>query len=406
MAKNISDLTRDEWIAEYVKGNIGRDKKHGNWFTYWYGGFIVLAYEAHGTDKNWISSRLPGEYGRYEITDKVKAREIVAYRNEETGQVIFNANELEYAGRSVSYGYRRHMWGGQNPVQELIEKCDGIPLPFNLFEETGFDIRDFDWVLKPVPETVTENIIGTRYNDKTNKNETYIARSQPRHFAGACIFTIDRDHYLFDIDRQEIQEHKIFNAFIVKLPAPAVTIKEAYDLLMPGEVKKAIAAGTDVKRQGEYFFIRVSEECPVKIDLTDEEKQIVRFPPSRNGFGIRDSIHAGGIHAFIGNDRDPYTKYDKDWEKDPLKVEFQKYALKFKTVWDKVTGQIAISGDIGKGSSASHKVEKFVKIGDIAYVSGTVTQSRRQHGDLILSGWYKVVPNTAVTSWTISGKID
>jgi len=402
-------MTRDEFIIEYVRGRVPRDTKNGQWLTYWWGGFIVLAYEAHETIRTYVSSDRPGEYdGKYKNTDEIKAREIVSYRHEETGETIFNANELEYAGRMVSYGNRRRMWGQQNPVQELIEQNGGIPLPFSLFTETGFDIRDFNWISKPVPETVQEGIFQTRYVNKDGKNidETYMDRIVSRHFTGACVFTIDENYYLFDIDRQEITEHKIFNPFIVRLPGPVSSVKEAYELLVPAEIKEAIAAGTDVKRQGEYFFIRVSDECPVKVELTDEEKQIIRFPPSRNGFGIHDSYHTNGIHVFLNDDIRPYTEYDKDWEKDPVKVEFQKYALKFKKLQDKYNGAMAIPGEIGKGSSATHKVEKYVKSGDLAYVSGKVEQSRRQHGDLILNGWYRVVPNTAVTSWTITGKID
>ena len=397
----MSGLTRDEWIEKYVKGQIAENKKHGNWFTYWCGGFIILAYNAHKTDRQYDYDR-----HKYIVTKgQIDGTEIVAYRHEETGQVIFNANELQYAGRAVMYGNRRRTWGDQNPVQELIEKCGGIPLPFSLFTETGFDIRDFGWIVKPTSETVTENIIGSRYNDKTNKNEPYVIRTQPRHFTGACIFTIEKNYYLFDIDRQEIADHKIFNPFIVRLPSPADTIEKAYDLLMPGEVRQAITAGTDVRRQGEYFFIRVSDECPVQVELTPEETRILKYPPSRTGFNLSGDEDM----VWLRDDTRPFKQGDippANMAGTPEYEEFQTAALRYKEVSEKARGLRAIPGELGKGTSATHKVEKFVKIGEIAYVSGKVEQSRRQHGDLILSGWYRVVPNTGVISWQITGKID
>ena len=76
----MSGLTRDEWIEKYVKGQIAENKKHGNWFTYWCGGFIILAYNAHKTDRQYDYDR-----HKYIVTKgQIDGTEIVAYRHEES----------------------------------------------------------------------------------------------------------------------------------------------------------------------------------------------------------------------------------------------------------------------------------------------------------------------------------
>lgn len=50
-----------------------------------------------------------------------------------------------------------------------------------------------------------------------------------------------------------------------------------------------------------------------------------------------------------------------------------------------------------------HYVEKMCEEG---YVTGRVEHGGREHKDIVLKGWYKPVPNTAVESFKISGEID
>jgi len=367
----VSEMIVQDFIEAYVKGTLGRKTVCGCWSVMNWGHMDVLQY---------TPSDLPDEYER------------VAYRLQD-GSVLSNANRLNYVGRRFAWGHEISHWGTQAEEQRWLESAGAIPLPFTLFDEVPeMDVRDFAWVLKPTSEKVVVITPSTYLGSPPRK--------EVRHFSGACLFTIGNDEFLFDIDRQELQ-HGIFNPFLTKLPKRVETIQDAYDILMSDEIKEAITKKIEVKRQGEFFFVKYSDECPVKPDLTDEEKQILKFPPSRIGYGL----DIGNMRvAFITDDRNPF---DESEELDtPEKQEFQKHALKYAGVLEKYTSAISRSGFLGKSATGSHKVEKHVKIGDDVYVSGIVKQDRRQHSDLVLTGWYKVVANTGTLSWTITGDID
>jgi hypothetical protein len=142
--------------------------------------------------------------------------------------------------------------------------------------------------------------------------------------------------------------------------------------------------------------------------LTDAEMNVLRHPPSRIGFGIMPTNERR--MAFVSDDRAPLGDKVSGGEPvvldTPEKQAFQKEALEYKRVLDKYNETSAQPGTLGKSASASHEVEKYLKVGEDVYASGIVKQSRRQHGDLLLNGWYKVVANTGTISWTITGNID
>jgi hypothetical protein len=65
-----------------------------------------------------------------------------------------------------------------------------------------------------------------------------------------------------------------------------------------------------------------------------------------------------------------------------------------------------INGEYQSASYTEEKTGSHYEVSVSEYASGTVSQRSRQHEDLTLTGWYKIVPNTAIQSWTITGKID
>jgi hypothetical protein len=372
-------IVRD-FIENYVKGTLGRKTICGCWSIINWGHMDVL---------------------QYTPSDKPDEHERIAYRLQD-GSVLSNANQLTYVGRTFAWGSERSRWGRtEEPEQEWLQRAGAVPLPFTLFDEVPeMDVRDFEWIFKPTAERIKE-IIPPAYNGDQPKTRI-------RHFSGACIFAIGKDTYLFDIDRQEIGQHGIFNAFLTKLPKRVSTIQEAYDILIPDEVREANENDVEVKRQGEFFFIKHSDECPVKSDLTDEEIRVLRHPPSRIGFGITPV--SGRRMAFVSDDRAPFGDGERSGEAyilDTLeKQAFQKEALEYQRVLDKYNEVSAKPGVLGKSASGSHEVEKYLKVGEDVFASGVIKQNRRQHGDLVLNGWYKVVANTGTISWTITGDID
>jgi len=365
-------MTACDFIEGFVKGTLGRKTKHDRWSVIWWGNMDVL---------------------QYTHPDDPENPERFAYKMQD-GSVISNANQLTYIGRRYAWGHEVNRYDRTRvEEQEWIEEAGAIPIPFTLFREADMDVRDFSWVVKPVAENVSVRL-PPQWNEKVGKFET-------RHFSGACIFAIGQNMYLFDIDRQEIAEHNIFNPFVTKLPRSVSSIKEAYDILMPDEVRKAIENGIDVKRQGEFFFIRVSDECPVKSTLTEDEVRTLRNPPSRIGYGLSP---VNGRFSLLSDDRAPF---EKDFPLDtPERKAYQEAALEYKRVFEKYSNVSAKAGTLGKSASGSHSVEQYVEKNKIPYVSGKISQNRRQHGDLTLIGWYKVVANTGTISWTITGDID
>lgn len=392
------------FVEKYIRGELKEYDRCGNWNMINWGGMDVLQYQTDITKntRQWIGD----QYVR--STEKVqKEPERIAYRLTD-GSILFNSNQLVYAVK-YSWGNKLNNRGtGQTDQQIQLERAGCVPIPFMIFDQIpGADVRDFSWVVKPKPETIIEKVRdGYEYNPVTKNHEDKF-RDHSRHFSGACVFKILEDYFLFDIDRHEITENKIFNPFISKLPVPVETIDQAYRALMPDEVKEAITAGIEVRRQGEYFFVFHSPDNPAKVELTDEEKKILKFKPSRNGFRIPNTGHSRTAGLWDNwDDTLPFRDYEKIPDTQEAR-EFQKYAIKYKEIQDKLDGANAKPGTLSKNDqSGSHKVEKFIQSDGITYVSGKIEQSRREHGDLILTGWYRVYANTGVQNWTITGKID
>jgi hypothetical protein len=66
----------------------------------------------------------------------------------------------------------------------------------------------------------------------------------------SLLFSVDNHTYL--ADRDNIQY------FLVELPYPVTTIKDAFDSLKPFPVTQAESIGIEVVRQGEWFFVKTA----------------------------------------------------------------------------------------------------------------------------------------------------
>ncbi len=167
------------------------------------------------------------------------------------------------------------------------------------------------------------------------------------HFTGASLFKNGAKTFLFDVDRGELP-HGIFNPFIVELGREAATVVEAYAGLKPDAVADAERAGLTVLRQGEFFFIKRGEASAYSAD-----SEPVRF-------------------------RDGETEDNKDRRYTPAHLSAQ--------------------------GNRDHVASLFNK--ESGFVSGFVEHSGREHKNLMLDGWFQVIPNTAVRAFTITGDVD
>jgi hypothetical protein len=175
------------------------------------------------------------------------ANNIVGIRPIDSVVGIFNASALLYGASHRP----------QKRPQAAAEKAGAIPIPFETVVSKdngiGLDlskIEILDWggsekvIIPPAPSTT-----------QPSYTPFYVTH---RHFAGAVLLRIIDKYFLFDADRQELKRFG-FNPFFTQLAEPAYTIPGAYDSLMPATVKAALVEGRAVKRQGEFFFVPLTQ---------------------------------------------------------------------------------------------------------------------------------------------------
>lgn len=99
--------------------------------------------------------------------------------------------------------------------------------------------------------------------------------------------------------------------FISVLPSPAKSVKHAHEILMPPEVKKLkLSVRKNVKRQGEFFFVPVSNDEMMKYfvdDLKDSYDVMNNHCPLDKAFkeNVGDVVH----EAEVVHERPDYEYY-------------------------------------------------------------------------------------------------
>lgn len=268
-----------------------------------------------------------------------------------TGDVIGNSSKLNHL---VVNSFR-----GTTDIQDLLGQY--VPMiPFSVFKEAALSMDTFTVVDRGAEETIRVKRVKTV---KKNKVPTQVEYFEDQHFTGASLFSVGGKTYLFDMDRRELK-WGIVNPFMVEIPnsKEVKTIAQAYDALMPAEVKEALKHKQNVKRQGEWFFIPVNGI--MQKHLESKKKAVKRITLQA---GPNRPNHATGIQLYKGKP-----------------VEDQRGLRDFEHI-EEARSVVADS--------------QF-------YVTGKVTHAGREHADLTLRGWFRAVPNTATNSFTITGDID
>jgi hypothetical protein len=197
------------------------------------------------TQVNWTDSG-----GRETTTGK----RVVAFRDS-AGQVFINSEVLELTT------FEKNFMGSQSMVQAKIRDIAKFSIPFNVLASANLTLSETK-VLEQGPES-THQIRTNQYRSETVE----------RHFTGALLLENAGRKFLMDIDRNEIQ-HQIFNAFFVEVTKDVTSIAGAYESMKPQSVRDAELAGTTVKRQGEWFFIKTDKT------VTVPESRVKRWEPS------------------------------------------------------------------------------------------------------------------------------
>lgn len=210
---------------------------------------------------NYVSTKNALVYRTISTVDGYN-QDVICLRIIQGSEVFYlgNSSTLNFEDTKVAFGYRTRRWG-ESPSQKVMTKI-GIPmLPFNTFNQTGLKVMN----TKIIDQTGSEVV---KRETKRDKKDNPIFEDV--HFTGASLFQNESKCFLFDIDREEIK-HGIFNPFIVELPKNVETIKDAYESLIPNEVKMALKENKQVLRQGEYFFIKMLSKDALKPDTNGRE---------------------------------------------------------------------------------------------------------------------------------------
>lgn len=180
-----------------------------------------------------------------------QGKTIVAFYDTQ-GQLFMNSQVLTITN------FEHAFLGGQSIIQDTIRPKATYNIPFNVLESANLLLNE-------------TNVLDTGPTSTHTLNS-----GQTRHFTGALLLENAGRKFLMDLDQIEIK-NKLFNVFFVEVSEDVNTINEAYVSMKPDSVKRAESVGTEVKRQGEWFFIKTDKTIQlVKDDILTwarEDKQ-------------------------------------------------------------------------------------------------------------------------------------
>lgn len=405
--------TMESFIEAFVIGTLGKKTKHSTMF---------VTFEPCGQVLRAIT------FGE---------KDIAAIRLH-SGVTIGNASRFNGIGGRMAWGNFHRAWG-QTDVQRLLEKHGAAMLPFSVVEQLKLDItkigiidrKQSEDVLRPIPTRSWElpnlDEESQKICDAPTTSDAYRLELEhsPRkdsdgveyryinggwnkmttvHFIGAILFQVEDAFFLFDIDREEVK-HGMFNPFVVKLPHAAKTIDEAYESLIPQEVKQANLDGLDVVRQGEWFFVP-STFVPQTKDASTHPVAF-RNPPMPER-GLIDALLRDGRKCIPG-DRVAEWRFKDGSEERKMADTYNALADAWRenceSQFDFHSGNPE-AGQLRQGNNRPNRVEQYVKQDGFVFVKGKVTHEGREHREVMLDTWHRAIPNTAVGSWQVSGDVD
>lgn len=372
----------EDFLRAFVENRLGRKTKHENYSVRQEGKIAKLIYTAfQRVYSHDISSTRKILEGEEEIAIRL-----------ETGVVLSNADRLSLCGSHMAFGQRHKSGMRKAPAQEVLENAGTLPIPFTVFKDAELDISQTRIIEKAPEETLVTR--ARIYNDKTAEAHDVKER---RHFVGACLFTVGKDYWLFDVDREDLKDFR-FNPFIVRLSSQVASIEEAYLSLKPEEVISAEHEGLEIIRMGEWFFIKRHDSLP---DLPQPPAELIsaaQNPP--------DAGEMGGI--IVPDKYEPGSKYGRSYgfpDKE-LEKKYDQAIANWENARRRLTEYSPHKGKLRAGGHRAHDVEKFVSGNGITLVSGKVTHPAGDHRELELVGWWEPIPNKGAQSWTIRGEID
>ena len=381
----------NESKMQEILGNFQLPKPYKrNWGNFRIKGNVV-EYVANKTTQVWN-----GETHTYE-KDPDPETNVIAIKTRQ-GKLLGNASILPLVGQTSAWGNTQPNYR-QTTIQKLMEKSGRFQMvPFNVMQEANLDMDSFETLEESGAETIERNRENPDYDDyKANqaeqKGEEYKTPKEipeKAHFIGSQLFSVSGTKFLFDIDRVEIK-HGIFNPFLVQIPDAENqidTIEKAYQSLIPVAVQRAMNEGLDVKRQGEWFFIPTHFDPTVpppeekKEIITDQERVMMKIL-SRNSYGEASD----NLRLLWGEEVFARIQNLNVLEREGDPYEAKTFALR-------------------AGKNRPNRAEFGINRDGVSYVMGDISHTGREHKTINLAGWHTAQPNTAISSFTITGDID
>lgn len=285
---------------------------------------------------------------------------LVAFRTKE-GKVILNSQRLPCSE------FESKVLGGQSLVQKLVREIADMTIPINVLDSAGLSLSETR-IIEQGPE------------------EDFTIQGTKTHFTGALLLENSGRKFLMDLDRREVQ-HGIWNPFFCEVAPKAESIGQAYDSMIPNEVKEAMDKGIEVLRQGEWFFINTGKTQVIQ----KNEYFLWESEGTENLFGVRSS------NISHGKGRPNSLLILKNSPDESLNG----LACGIVTHSGREHAPLCLGGTITEFKNYNNKTE------------GLKTKTLTEKSSLSLDDGesmdlklWKVVPNTTVSNFTITGDID
>jgi len=306
--------------------------------------------------------------------------------------------------------------------KEKCELCERAKkhyciIPFSALHAAGINPRDIE-------------IIDIRPDEYIEYKDPKTGMTRYRHILGASLFKANDQYYLSSTDSLS-KRYMDRNYYLVRLKDAAKTVDEAFRQLagsltddeydsylkwenLINEHRGYLNTGdvinkqmSYVKRQGEYFLI------PTNKTTKELKKNAVDYPTEVKGISdvaaaterveqvvkkLKDEGYGNRIHELIYNGTKYYVLTENSNVKLPERVIVNGRKLLYPTKSILRNFNISPNGN-------PHVATEVLHCRDGIYVRGTL---RHEEHLTIHMGkiWHKVKMNTAVNSWTASGRID
>lgn len=229
----------------------------------------------------------------------------------------------------------------QSYVQRNVPSSRKIEIPFSALQEAGIPYREILVVDKEE----------SRYVEVERKVDG-VKEMVRTHLMGSTLFRHGERLFLSGID--ETAKDLWNGFFLTEVEGNPITVAEAYESMMPEEVKSAEREGKEVLRQGEYFFVKEEEGYHLEV-LRGLEK---------TGEVLQKN------HPLSHKTRD--ANLEGTW----------------------------------RYQDSRHVVTRYMDINGKVFAKGTCRHKGGEHKMLKLDGWHRVYENIQKKSWTAQGRVD